>query len=192
MPTVWHIFLVRQVGGMLRQRRSKCPRLRAEGRGVKNAAAVRAGVVGLNRPVCPLLKRVPGYLFGEKTMIRPASGRARTRRKRRVVGQWGGRSRRGRRSCLRPARRTFSRCTGQRQATLPSCADAGGGLRQILRQLATTSELTSLMGSPATASVWLPSQNGRPKHAWDPSRKASTHCRATKRHTGWSRGRSQD
>ena len=38
-----------------------------------------------------------------------------------------------------------------------------GGLRQILRQLATASELTSLMGSPATASVWLPSQNGLPQ-----------------------------
>lgn len=38
-----------------------------------------------------------------------------------------------------------------------------GALRQILRQLATASELTSLMGSPATASVWLPSQNGRPQ-----------------------------
>ena len=32
-----------------------------------------------------------------------------------------------------------------------------GTLRQILRQLATASELTSLLGSPATASVWLPS-----------------------------------
>lgn len=38
-----------------------------------------------------------------------------------------------------------------------------GTLRQILRQLATASELTSLMGSPATASVWLPSQEGRPQ-----------------------------
>ena len=38
-----------------------------------------------------------------------------------------------------------------------------GTLRQILRQLATASELTSLMGSPATASVWLPSQSGRPQ-----------------------------
>ena len=38
-----------------------------------------------------------------------------------------------------------------------------GGLRQILKQLATASELTSFMGSPATASVWLPSQNGRPQ-----------------------------
>lgn len=38
-----------------------------------------------------------------------------------------------------------------------------GTLRQILRQFATASELTSLMGSPATASVWLPSQNGRPQ-----------------------------
>ena len=38
-----------------------------------------------------------------------------------------------------------------------------GTLRQILRQLATASELTSLMGSPATARVWLPSQSGRPQ-----------------------------
>ena len=38
-----------------------------------------------------------------------------------------------------------------------------GTLRQILRQLATAGELTSLMGSPATASVWLPSQSGRPQ-----------------------------
>ena len=38
-----------------------------------------------------------------------------------------------------------------------------GTLRQILRQLATASELTSLMGSPATASVWLPSQGDRPQ-----------------------------
>ena len=38
-----------------------------------------------------------------------------------------------------------------------------GTLRQILRQLATASELTSLMGSPATASVWLPSQSDRPQ-----------------------------
>ncbi|MXZ19846.1 MAG: DEAD/DEAH box helicase [Caldilineaceae bacterium SB0665_bin_25] len=38
-----------------------------------------------------------------------------------------------------------------------------GTLRQILRQFATASELTSLMGSPATASVWLPSQSGRPQ-----------------------------
>ncbi len=38
-----------------------------------------------------------------------------------------------------------------------------GTLRQILRQLATASELTSLMESPATASVWLPSQSGRPQ-----------------------------
>ena len=38
-----------------------------------------------------------------------------------------------------------------------------GTLRQILRQLATASELTSLLGSPATASVWLPSQGDRPQ-----------------------------
>ncbi len=38
-----------------------------------------------------------------------------------------------------------------------------GTLRQILRQLATASELSSLMGSPATARVWLPSQSGRPQ-----------------------------
>ena len=38
-----------------------------------------------------------------------------------------------------------------------------GTLRQILRQLATASELTSLMGSPATASVWLPSQSDSPQ-----------------------------
>ena len=38
-----------------------------------------------------------------------------------------------------------------------------GTLRQILRQFATASELTSLMGSPATASVWLPSQSGLPQ-----------------------------
>ena len=38
-----------------------------------------------------------------------------------------------------------------------------GTLRQILRQLATASELTSLLGSPATARVWLPSQEGRPQ-----------------------------
>ncbi len=38
-----------------------------------------------------------------------------------------------------------------------------GTLRQMLRQLATASELSSLLGSPATATVWLPSQNGRPQ-----------------------------
>ncbi len=38
-----------------------------------------------------------------------------------------------------------------------------GTLRQMLRQLATASELSSLLGSPATAKVWLPSQNGRPQ-----------------------------
>lgn len=38
-----------------------------------------------------------------------------------------------------------------------------GSLRQMLRQLATASELSSLLGSPATATVWLPSQNGRPQ-----------------------------
>ena len=38
-----------------------------------------------------------------------------------------------------------------------------GSLRQMLQQLATASELSSLMGSPATARVWLPSQNGRPQ-----------------------------
>ena len=40
---------------------------------------------------------------------------------------------------------------------------AVGALRQIVRQLATASELNSLLGNPATATVWLPSQNGRPQ-----------------------------
>ena len=38
-----------------------------------------------------------------------------------------------------------------------------GSLRQIVRLLATASELNSLLGDPATATVWLPSQNGRPQ-----------------------------
>ena len=38
-----------------------------------------------------------------------------------------------------------------------------GSLRQIVRLLATSSELNSLLGDPATATVWLPSQNGGPQ-----------------------------
>lgn len=38
-----------------------------------------------------------------------------------------------------------------------------GSLRQLLRQLATASELNSFLSNPAKASVWLPSQNGQPQ-----------------------------
>ena len=38
-----------------------------------------------------------------------------------------------------------------------------GTLRQMMRQLATASELTILLGNPATATVWLPSRNGLPQ-----------------------------
>ncbi len=38
-----------------------------------------------------------------------------------------------------------------------------GTLRQMMRQLATASELTILLGNPATATVWLPSRNGIPQ-----------------------------
>ncbi len=38
-----------------------------------------------------------------------------------------------------------------------------GTLRQMMRQLATASELTILLGNPATATVWLPSRNGQPQ-----------------------------
>ncbi len=38
-----------------------------------------------------------------------------------------------------------------------------GVLRQMVRQLATASELNSLLGNPATAIVWLPSRNEQPQ-----------------------------
>ena len=38
-----------------------------------------------------------------------------------------------------------------------------GVLRQMVRQLATASELNSLLGNPATATVWLPSRNEQPQ-----------------------------
>ena len=91
MPTVRHIFLVRQVRGMPRQRRSKCPACERKAEASRTPQPSRAGVVGLNRPVYPLLKGVPGYLFGEKTMIRPASGKsanpAKTEGRRTMGGQ---------------------------------------------------------------------------------------------------------
>ncbi|MCY4412874.1 MAG: DEAD/DEAH box helicase [Caldilineaceae bacterium] len=65
-----------------------------------------------------------------------------------------------------PNGRTESRSQGARgSGKIPSHPGQMpvGGLRQTLKQLATASELTSFMGSPATARVWLPSQNGLPQ-----------------------------
>ena len=139
-------------------------RLRAEGRGVKNAAAEPRGRGRSESSSVSALEGGPRLFIWGESHDPPSVWEERE------PGENGGSLDNRGAGPAEAAVPAFGRHGGRSPGArgngkLPShpAQMPVGGLRQILRQLATTSELTSLMGSPATASVWLPSQNGRPQ-----------------------------